>query len=414
MFLDFLFSIRSIHGRISAIFGCILVVFTCGCTAQQIEYQALAHNQAFSASADKILLTNIIRSSRILPVDYTAITEYKAKEVASGSLIGKLPFGPDALRAFNADPSVSVGPGISSLDIKDFAQQKESFTKLHEDLEIENFGNLVDAGWEGRLIETMLFQSIRIRGEFARQLILESQRICDLTKKKEDKECKEISEALDCGTVRKNLSEFLNEFKETSDPVSLTRVYVNSGDDKCEFLEFQALLSRLELLKISFDVASTKQITPFFFSSKKGNVIEGLQVKDMKKIHDKINEDLSGKNRACLEIIGRSTNLMVRFLGQLTRSQLYLPGGKRWIPGIHLSDNYKDATQLFVVTRGASAGMKAAVTTEFEGEVYSIPDPNYEGAQQHKSLYLFSFLRIRLDQAYAQTKLPPSNTLILR
>ena len=130
MFWIFSFSNKSIYRSLLMISAYALSTITYGCTAQQIEYQALAHNQAFSASADKILLTNIIRSSRIMPVDYTAITEYQAKEVASGSIVGKIPFGADALRAFSSDPSIDVGPGIASLDIKDFAHQKESFTKL--------------------------------------------------------------------------------------------------------------------------------------------------------------------------------------------------------------------------------------------------------------------------------------------
>src|SRR5688572_14674812 len=109
---------------------CIIVFSLLGCTATQIEHQALSHNQAFTNSADKILLGNIVRSSRYLPVDYTAITDYTAEGTVSGSIQGKFPFGADASRLFSLDPSVSVSPGIASLEIKDYAHQKESFFKL--------------------------------------------------------------------------------------------------------------------------------------------------------------------------------------------------------------------------------------------------------------------------------------------
>ena len=197
--------------------------------------------------------------------------------------------------------------------------------------------------------------------------------------------------------------------KDDYDPIESAKVYINDGQDQCKFLDFQAMLSRLDLLGIGIDVTSTKKLVPYFTLSARTHK-EGNPPQTLKEIYEKVNDDLSGKNRVALEFVGRSTHLMVRFLGQLARAQLH----EQWTPEIHLDSDEHGLVRLFAVARGIPSGAKPALSTEVDGETYSIPDPDYSEGPPHKSLYLFTYVRFRLDQAYAQTKLPPSNTLILR
>ncbi len=366
---------------------CILIS---GCTAQQIEYQALAHKAAITSSADKILLTNILRASRNMAVDYTAITEYTAKEMVSGSLAPKLPFGGDALNTYSLDPTVSVGPGITTIRIQNFGQQSKSFKVIHQEVKTDNFQRLLDAGWPSRLIETFLIQKLIIRGKFKNAVFKYSTEKCVSPKTTNNSKilgyCNQIE---------------LANRKCNNGAARIRGRFLNLGNNKCEFLIFQATQSRLDILEIGYDLR--QDLKPYLKSVPQ----------NLRDIYEQTEKDLSGDpNRRPLEFKPRSLHEMIRFLGELVQAQLY--GTNRWLPKIFLEPDAKNPTPLFVVNRGSPIRARAAISTEFKGESYSLNEADFSNASGHKSLELFTYVRDRLDQAYAAADLPPSNTLVIR
>lgn len=380
----------------------ICVLFS-GCAAQQIEFQALAHKTAITSSADKILLTNILRASRKLAIDYTAITEYKANGIVSGSLAPQLPFGGGASSLFSLDPTLNVGAGINLITIQNFGHQKESSEIIHQESKTDNFLRLVDAGWPSRLVETLLIQKLTIRKEFKNEVFKNSNDVC--TKAKEKEKTKLNMKLAEKRSLKKVLGyckqiDLVDENNCNNDDIKKRENFLNLGNNKCEFLIFQATQSRLDLLNVGYDVFN--DLEPYLIDIDP----------NLRKTYKETEEKLSGDKRRALQFKSRSLDELIRFLGELVEAQLY--GDNPWIPEIYLEPDAKELTQLFVVKRGGSIGTQVAISTEFKGEIYSINNADFGNPLGHKSLELFTYVRGRLDQAYAQADLPPSNTLFVQ
>lgn len=374
----------------------------------------MAHKSAVTSSADRILLDNILRASKDLPVDYTAITEYLANEMFSGSLAPSIPFGGDATDLFNLNPIFNVGPGIKQIKIQNFGHQKESYEVIHTKLETDNFFRLRDAGWPDRLIETFLIQKIIIRGEFKKSVYEKSYDLCPPEKK--EGLCRQIHEAdEECGRER------TDEAGERTD--NARERHLNLGYDRCAFLMFQAVQSRLDLLGIGYDLRSN--LDPFFDDEKSwSDELEDIFKKEKVKLKEEAQErkDLEKNSenekeqgispRQPFHLEPRSLHELIRFLGELSRVQLH--GDKFWVPEIYLEPDSKSATPLFVIKRGNPFGSEAAISTRFNNVSYWVKESDYNNKTGHQSLRLFTYVRDRLDQAYAEADLPPSNTLILQ
>ena len=222
--------------RFGFLFAILVSCLAIGCTQQQIVYQAISHNRAISSSADEILLTNILRASKNLAVDYTAISAYQAQGVVSGSLSPKVPFGGDATNVFSLDPVLNVSPGITSINVTNFGQQEKSYKNLHKPADLDDILRRVTAGWEGRLIETFLYSRITVRGEFWKEILRRSTRKClNNQKAYQIKECRDIQAAKAiCGT---SYSLVLRESMSV----------IAKGSDRCKFATFQDMLSRIDL-----------------------------------------------------------------------------------------------------------------------------------------------------------------------
>lgn len=387
-------------------FGFLLAIpvsyLATGCTQQQIVYQAISHNRAISSSADEILLTNILRASNNLAIDYTAISGYQAEGVVSGSLSPKLPFGGDAPSVFSLDPVLNVSPGITSITVTNFGQQEKSYKNLHQPVDLDDLLRRFTAGWEDRLIETFLYSRITVRGEFWNEIYKISTSKCPNDgNSDEKKECRDIQRAIDiCGE------------SYSIKPIAIEKISVGSmsviakgsdtkRSDRCDFAEFQDMLSRFDLSGV------------FVRLLKKGDrKIEFGTNDELKDIYLKSNVELSQRGLDALAVGFRSTDGMIKYVGQLVQAQLR--GNDPWEPKIDLGESTEKQTSLFLIERGASGTSDSAISTSFDGQVYTIPASILGDRYAHRSMEIFSYIRERLDQAYAASEQPPSNVVVIR
>lgn len=246
------------HSNLRLIAAIVTTLFLLtGCTTTQIQYQALAHKSAVASSGNKILLQNILRSSKNLSIDYTAITEYNAKEVLSGSLGLNIPFGGDATDLYTATPGVTVGPGIASMKITNYGIEKESAVELYKESNLEHFKQLFDAGWSPDLVFTLLVQKIIFRGALAMAIYDKSNSRCNGA----DKTSQPPDPSL-CYAIKhiEKIPKCKDELSFESQPDSL---FINLGNDECEFWRFQAALARHELAGLQIDPRHP-QMGPWF------------------------------------------------------------------------------------------------------------------------------------------------------
>jgi hypothetical protein len=389
-------------------FGFLLAIplsyLATGCTQQQIVYQAISHNRAISSSADEILLTNILRASNNLAIDYTAISGYQAEGVVSGSLSPKLPFGSDAPSVFSLDPVLNVSAGITSITVTNFGHQEKSYKNLHQPADRDDILRRKTAGWEDRLIETFLYSRITVRGKFWNEIYKISTDKCPINGNFDEikiKECRDIQSAKDiCGQ------------SYSIKPIAIEKISVGSmsvtakgsdtkRSDRCDFAEFQDMLSRFDLSGV------------FVRLLKKGDrIIEFGTNDELKDIYEESNVELSQRGLEALTVGFRSTDGMIKYVGQLVQAQLRRNG--RWDPTIDLGESKAIQTPLFLIERGASGTSDSAISTSFDGQVYTIPASNFENRYAHRSMEIFSYIRERLDQAYAASEQPPSNVVVIR
>ena len=380
-------------------FGFLLAIpvscLATGCTQQQIVYQAISHNRAISSSADDILLTNILRASKNLAIDYTAISAYKAEGVVSGSLSPKLPFGGDATSVFSLDPVLNISPGITSIDVTNFGHQEKSYKNLHQPADWDDLLRRATAGWEGRLIETYFISRITLRGELWKEIFRISTSKCpDNEKPYQIKGCRDIQAAKDiCGTSNYSL-----------EPTESMTV-ISMGNDECKFATFQDMLSRIDLSGVRVNLL------------KKGDVpLEFGENDALKDIYQRTKVKLSQRDLEVITVGHRSTDGMLKFVGQLVQAQLRRKNS--WVPSIDVgksTEKQKEKqTPLFLIKRGASATSDSAISTSFDGQVYTVPASILGDQYAHRSMEIFSYIRERLDQAYAASEQPVSSTIVIR
>ena len=372
-----------------------LLAFFPACTSQQIKYQALSHNQAISVAADKILLANILRSSEGLPVDHTSITDYKAKENVSGSLGFNLPFGIDAARAFIANPKMDMGPGIESIEMKNFSQLPKSFPKLTTEADQTYMLRLIELGWPPRLVQTFVFQDIYIREGIwpdLRDRFLEK---CRKAKKNN------VGNTY-CNRVKALLKICPDKFNKIFDRRFKEFRQVNIGHNRCEFLSFQAILDIAFVTGIEIDIALKGKRAPVDINDKR-----------LKPIFDREKKKLSGKGRVPIKILFRSTDQMVSFIGQVARAQLHLDD--TWTPDIYMQGiKNEKPVPIFRIEKSQLFNNSEGVSVSYKGKHYTVPLSNYNKRYSHYSMEIFSQLRKRIQAAIAEVDIPASNTVILR
>ena len=321
---------RSFGIGLAILTSCLLMA----CTQQQIVYQAIAHNRAISSSADEILLTNILRASKNMAIDYTAISGYQAKGAISGSVSPKVPFGGDAMNVFSIDPVLNFSDGITSIEVNNFGHEKKSYELLHASSTLDNFARRLTAGWDSRLIVTFFLSRITVRGEFWKEIYDFSTRECSDQKDPfQTRECRNIEAALDiCG------DNYYIKIRDKKIPEEIS--IVSNGSNQCKFAEFQDMLSRLIINGVTLRLLT-----------KSDDNIDFKRNSELEDIYRKAREEYWNRNLEVFEVGMRSTDDMIKYLGQLVQSQLR--SKDPWMPGIYLGSSGEKRTPIFLIERGA-------------------------------------------------------------
>ena len=85
-----------------------------------------------------MLLLNIVRASKDLPIYFTKLTGYTGNNMLSGSLQPKLPFGSKAVASYDLGLGANWSSGVSSMQFADLNQQ-EGLQGLHKAVEFHVF-----------------------------------------------------------------------------------------------------------------------------------------------------------------------------------------------------------------------------------------------------------------------------------
>jgi hypothetical protein len=112
-----------------------------------------------------------------------------------------------------------------------------------------------------------------------------------------------------------------------------------------------------------------------------------------------------------INIVWRSPERMVRYLGEVLAVQTYGAPGK-W--PVQILNDDGELVDLFVVQRGRNLLDRAAVSIDDpEGERFSIPRPEYESAKTHLSLQALALVMEAFNLAVSGKDLPQPATLLL-
>lgn len=85
-----------------------------------LSHTALGFNETVARAADSQLLLNIVRAANRNPTHYTAVTQVRDSRNVQGSasILGSVPFGPDATQAYSLSPSLTASGGLApSFDV---------------------------------------------------------------------------------------------------------------------------------------------------------------------------------------------------------------------------------------------------------------------------------------------------------
>lgn len=407
----------------SVLYLCVIFILSGpGCTKVEIEDHSYQFNEATGSLTQKLILLNAVRASKDYPMQFSKIATYQGVGSASGSLTAKIPFGPDALKLFEATPSVSMKSGISQLNLADL-NTEEAQNSLKRQLTENQFRYYYNLN-ESRSLSVVLrvfFDSVRIHRDLYPVMMSEIRKICGNPSKIQGKNCKALQIINEeCGS----------EIQPIEVPL-YTEVYLHFSsrfDNACSYRQLTAL--SYVLLNLGFNVMPDRDGVAkkgnnkstlaggntFNFEIKTGESSSGTSAVNYKFyfLSKEVREHataLKQKGKEPFEIVFRSPESMVRYLGQLIAVQNY--GTSRFIPDVY-DVRTGSRFNLFVVKRGRPfVGQAAVQVRDQDGDTFFIPKPDYDAPDRDRSLEVLSIVSDVFNGAVSKKAFPEVSTFTL-
>ena len=448
---DIMFSKFHTGLGIRALLVPLLAVTLSQCVRYEIEDQSLQFNQAVGTVANRLLLLNAVRAAKGYPTQFSKLATYTGQGRISGKIGAKFPFTLNhigtgtlarAVQTGNVDPSLSFNSGVQSMQFVDL-NTEEAQKLLHKTLTATALKYYLEQGWENRLVNTILFESITVINRLATPIFRKYMKYCKEKKKNKRKEKIRIKKCY----PHKKLSNLSRNSKKC-DPHEILKnntytvrrvTYVDFTNDPrnvCQFYAFQFILEAFGVSSGFIDSNPKKkkvkqkkvQKKPVIRSDrfaidvnltvpkKKAVATSGpavtLAFANNRKLQNTLDDlkkkvDYKGVKIRPMEAVFRSPERMVRFLGDVISAQVLAKNGANL--KIRIDD---DIVNLFYVERGRGSRSAVAVTGP-EGERFFIPIPDHGSPSRHRSLPALALVADFMNSAVSGASLPASNSVIL-
>ncbi|HEX5957077.1 MAG TPA: hypothetical protein VFY92_00280 [Hyphomicrobiaceae bacterium] len=410
-------------------------LLTASCAQQQIQFQSNGFNRAIEQTTNELLLLNIVRSSKDLPIYFTKLTGFTGGNMLSGTVAPRIPFGPQAVASYDLGLSTQWSSGVSSMQFADLNQQ-EGLNGLRTPIDfyvLDRYGNDNYPFW---VLATLMFESFEVSSPINTALLNREETYCRANKK--SSVCEFIAYIKKrCGDrwISRNLADFYGA------TYGAFVTHRNSGKSECGYLRFQSFIALLGISGFVVDTLPTEEKDKAKATRRKpkGKSEDDDEIETKKKprpdtkvrfLNNPTADDFLSKADKELEkyfrekrpgVLAkhsvnptmRSPKRMIEFLGELTAAQNYAEN--KFQPMTLVPAGGDDRAPFFTVTRGVENSRGAAlVIRDPQGEVFSIPAPKLGAANRDHSMVVLSIVNDLVNASTSKGAYPAPSIVEFR
>jgi hypothetical protein len=409
--------------------GVFLALFALsGCVQVQLEHQTDSFNKATANAISEQALLNAVRSSLDMPMSFTKLLKFTASNMASGTLVPKLPFGADAQRIFDLGPTLSLSGGVGQIEYAD-ANSSGPLSKLNANLESDTFDRYWYQGVSPSLLLTILVEHVEIHSSLLPTMYKVSDAKCSAAARP-DPRCGLLeTHSAACGWKKEGI--FGGPFKHPGG-FAMTTIG-NRADTKCNFLKFQAFRYLLALSGFWTDTAAetiksklkTAEGTLLDVPKKTTRQIIWFDNVEMyeryQSLEKELEDDYKRKMRRktskpvqqqhALKFAYRSPRALLAYLGELITLQNFK---EKYEPELVVGKEAK-RMKIFRVVRGRPAGEKVVISVRGpDGEVYTVPEPDYGSSTRDQTLRVLAITGEIVNGALSEKDFPAPASVVVR
>ncbi len=409
-----------------------------GCTQPYIVNTAIEYNKSLAQYVSEEILLNAVRASKRAPMSFSAIGGYTGLARKTGTISAFLPFS-QVLTGGNVGPTlegfIQDGTSFQNLNADEFTKQ------MKEPVSPELMLNFLAQDWPPQLIFSIFVRKVTLKSRVYARWIVGAKLACqyqdssslglkqrinlqvcealnaDLERLRTLPACANeydevtLNKAIDSPLLFSSPSSLISSISRRVGPKSLVE-FSSIGRFECKYLKFKTLLHVLSVLGYqNQDVkpdqeyvleqegqtivsqrgpTKSRTVTKRLRAEKKKDEISFVPLVDVRagRLVNVQPNRIPQRDIGVFEL--RSAQEMIEYLGQLVAAQNFDPLGQGFEPTINVDKQYH-AVELFNVSRGLIAGAPVSITDD-QGEIFSVPKPNYGGLDEDRSLRVISLI----------------------
>jgi len=387
----------------------------CGCSQSQLEHQTDAFNRASATTIGEQTLLNAVRSSLDLPMSFTKLHSYKAESMAKGTL-APIPLGAISPQILGLGPTINLSGGANTIEYVD-VNNSGALGKLNQNVGYDTIDRYAYQGLHFQLLNTIFVEYVEIHGELSSAIGEHAKKKCDDPAKDDRIRCDEVKR------LRKLCArpDQLIKLKEYT-----VRALRNRAQDKCEFLLFQLFRLQLALSGYLSDLGFDKTAT--MRETTEGKLIAVPKTVPKQVIHfrersvqevyqrleDKFKKEAKRTKqdpKQALKYTLRSPKSLLTYLGELIALQNF--GEDKFVPAVMIGRE-GDRMTVFRVIRGQAAGDTALSIRGPDGEMYSVPRPDYASGKRDQTLRVLGIAAEVVNGAISEKDFPVPASIVVR
>jgi hypothetical protein len=372
------------------------------------------------------ILINAVRASKRRPMSFSSIGDLQGTLKRNASLSASLPFANGDLNSFSLAPKVDGG--LSDLSNYGNLNTKDFYTKLQNEIKPELFKYYYDNNWPRGFLYSIFVAKFVINGKDNNKIIRAVSKKCKT--KIDQGRCKAIQEDFEfvINNSDENLSCELAARDMVGNSVNNKPVtYFNGLRNRCTAVKFDFFVTALRILRYEpiTSTATTKakvtKRTETKISTNKERGVRLVTVSEPKTSASiqfasqelnvpKLSVKMERVETGAVHL--RSPDAMLNFLGEAIAVQNYFPPDQSYAPTVRVGLNYEKA-KLFNVVRGADSSAVVTVRDELDGDLFSIPRPNYGAENEDKTLSAITLINQIIARQTLSKDLPKASTITL-
>jgi hypothetical protein len=389
-----------------------------GCTKAQLDHQSDSFNRAAAATISEQVLLNAVRSSLDLPLSFTKLKAFTAGNMASGSLLPKLPFGPNATRAYDLGPTLSWSSGVQTIEYVD-VNTGTALAKLNETLRFDVIDRYALQNINIFLLSTLFVNLVEVHSDLKHAFDVQYRRVCGNGMPTRPKVCYERERlAAACRAKWRDVTAVLEKGQ-------VYHRYDNSAGTKCEFMKFQDLMWLLRVTGFTTELGSVPTIEKLKTPEGKVVAVETsrpvqaikFQVRQVQDVYERLEAGRRRKGKS--KLVGRppmkfgyrSPKALLTYLGELIALQEF--SREAYVPEIVLGPSESIAVFRVMRSHVSQADVALSVRGPY-GEVYSVPRPEYGSPTRDQTLRVLAIVGEVVNAAISEKDFPVPTTVLVR